>query len=243
MNVGRRTFLLASLGAALVACGSEEPQDDTRVLTAEQAELLGGARFQLFRRGTVPVRMELPGNPSATIIGELALDQALGYGTLTFEAQDGVPAGRRVIGWTTTTIATAGLGADDAVPSADTAAWSTRPLTTTARQDIFLGLALNLGTDRPENPLLLRRGTARYLRDDQVDGVDVAVFQGARPAGDTKESRTRFWIDADGNLLRFQADLGDAQGRLATITVVGSAEVPRSLRESAATVLKVATKR
>lgn len=246
MNLGRRTFLLAAVGAAgaaLVGCGSKEPRDNPRPLTSEEAELLATARFQLFRRGTVPVRMELPGNPSTTIVGELALDQGLGYGTLTPEVVEGEPSGPRLIGWSTTGIATAGLGAGDAVPAANTAEWSARPLTTTARQDIFLGLALNLSTDRPENPLLLRQGTARYLRADQIDGIDASVFSGARPAGDANESRTRFWIDDAGNLLRFEADLGDAQGRLARITVLSKATVPNGLRETAATVLKATASR
>lgn len=243
MNIGRRTFLLGSVGAVLVACGGEEPRDDPRPLTAEEAERLATARFQLFRRGTVPVRMELPGDPSSAIVGELALDQGLGYGTLTTEAIEDEPVARRLIGWSTSGVATAGLGAGDTVPAADTPEWSARPLTTTTRQDIFLGLALNLSTDRPENPLLLRQGTARFLRSDQVDGVDVSVFRGARPAGDTNESRTRFWIDRDGNLLRFEADLGDAQGRSATITVIDDAEVPAGLKEAAAAVLRATTNR
>lgn len=229
MNIGRRTFLLASAGAVLVACGKEK-SEDPRELTAEEAELLATARFQLFRRGTVPVRMELPGDPSTTITADLVLDQGFAYGTTATEAGD------RVIAWSRAKLATAAFDGD-AVPEADSPAWAARAVTTANRQDLFLTLALNMGSDRPENPLLLRRSTARYLRSDKVDGVGVKIFGGARPAGDTSSPRTRFWIDGDGNLRRFEADLGDSRGRLATITVIDEAAVPPGLAEVADTVL------
>jgi len=112
-------------------------------------------------------------------------------------------------------------------------------------QDLLLTLLLSLGTDRPENALLLRQGSAEFLRHDEVDGVRVTVMSGPRPAQDTQESKTRYWVDADGDLRRFEAYLGDAQGRDAVVTVLSAPDqaaggAADTLRDVASEVLGVA---
>lgn len=236
-RVARRVLLLALVMSLVVACGQGTPEDDPRPLTGPEAELLAAVRFNLHQQGTVPVTMYWPGSPSLTIEATLDLDAGLAYGTMTSEAEDGAAAVTSVVGWTLdgTAAAVAPEGRSE-VP--DLEDWVVRPLSTDNRQDIFLSLALTLGSDRPENPLLLRQSSARHLRADRVDGVDVAVFQGPRPAGDDGSSRTRFWIDGEGQLRRFEAYLGDAQGRLATVTVLDELPEIEGLRSVVAEVLR-----
>ena len=72
---------------------------------------------------------------------------------------------------------------------------------------------LDLGSDRPENPLLLQQDGAQWLRSDSVDGAPVDVFTA------TADGNARYWVDHDGLMQRAEVlvggdwdtvDLGDA---------------------------------
>lgn len=67
--------------------------------------------------------------------------------------------------------------------------------------DRLLLMVLNLASDRPENPQLLRRNQAHWMRSDTRDGIAVEVYRGPRPG------RTFYWVSADGLLRRFEAAL------------------------------------
>lgn len=57
--------------------------------------------------------------------------------------------------------------------------WQVRPIRERGSElDGALRLLVNLGSDRPENPQLLLRSTARWLRSDQVADATVDVFEG-----------------------------------------------------------------
>lgn len=226
----RGLILTVAALTAMAACGTDEPQKP-RQLTAGEAEHLALARFTLHQRGQVPVTMKWRGAPDASIEATLDLDSGLGFGTISTSKSDGVPAVRRYIGWNHTAIATGPLSSNGGLPTSDE--WSTRALSTEIPQDIFLTLALTLGSDRPENPLLLRQGSARLLRRDRVGDIPVKVIQGPRPADDKQSSRTRYWLDDDGVMLRFQAYLGDRKGRFAQITFDADREEPTGLRTAA----------
>ncbi len=234
----RGLFVTAAALVATAACGGDD-REKPRQLTAGEAEQLALARFNLHQRGQVPVTMDWRGSPDASISAILDLDSALGFGTISTKKTDGVPAVSRYIGWNQAAIATAPLADGGGAPTRED--WSTRALSTSVPQDIFLTLALTLGSDRPENPLLLRQGAARFLRRDRVRDVPVKVIQGPRPAGDERSSRTRYWLDKDGTLMRFQAYLGDRKGRFAQITFDEDRVEPAGLRASIESALPQST--
>lgn len=236
--VSRRSLISAvGMVTVLAACGKESPQKP-RQLTGGEAEQLALTRFALHQRGQVPVTMKWRGAPDASIKATLDLESGLGFGTISTSKSEGVPAVSRYIGWNHSTLATGPISGSERMPTSDE--WSTRALSTGIPQDIFLTLALTLGSDRPENPLLLRQGSARFLRRDQVGDVPVKVIQGPRPADDNQSARTRYWLDSDGGLLRFQAYLGDRRGRFAQITFDADREEPSGLRASVEAALHVA---
>lgn len=238
--IGRRALLVSALGVAvLAACADEKksstaaPADDPRPLTSQEAELLALARFRLHQRATVPVDMEWPGTPSASLAVTLDLHDGVAWGRMSTGDDDA--ATDRLVLWDLQAIGTA-PSADEAPAPAE---WSTRGLSTDVPQDIFLTLALTLGSDRPENPVLLQQSTAQFLRRDAVGGVETSVFQGPRPAEETeqRQARSRYWVDDEGALLRFEAYLGDRSGQLARITLTDPHDEVEGLREAAEGVL------
>jgi len=238
LNRIARGAALLMAAILLTACGASKPVDDPRPLTANEAELLASTRLVLGQQGTVPVHMDWPGTPATTIDAVLDLKTGYAYGTATTPASAGMPEMKHAIAWSTQRLATAPWTAGQkAAP--DVSQWEMRSITTSNGLDLFLAIALSLGADRPDNPLLVRQSTARYLRADKVDGVAVSVMSGPQEAGQTGESRTRYWIDAEGNLKEFQANLNLPNKALASITMVKSVNLPKDLSSVAAQVVIV----
>ncbi|MFJ9692162.1 hypothetical protein [Kitasatospora sp. NPDC101183] len=82
--------------------------------------------------------------------------------------------------------------------------WSPRAYTTDPL-DAGLQLLVQLGADRPDNPLLLAQSGARWLGRDRIDGRDYDRFSGPRARGaapDGGRSPLTYWLDGDGGLRR-----------------------------------------
>lgn len=82
--------------------------------------------------------------------------------------------------------------------------WSPRSYTTDPL-DAGLQLLVQLGADRPDNPLLLAQSGARWLGRDRIDGRDYDRFAGPRAQGsapDGGRSPLTYWLDGDGGLRR-----------------------------------------
>lgn len=252
VRTGRRTLLGGALGLALLGagCGSteEKPAPKARALTGEEAEALALVRFQMYSTSPVQVQMTWPGSPRISYTIVLDLREHLAYGSFETHDDGSDDGSTGFVVWDLATVATAPGAAGD--PPPELAAWTQRALSTQHPQDIFLALALNLGSDRPENPALLQQSTARYLRSDKIAGARVSVLEGPQPASASASAsdgeaasgtgRTRYWIDGDGALMRFEAYLGQADGSFARIDVVdpgSAAEVDVALRDRASEVL------
>lgn len=250
-ELGRRHVLLGLATAVLMAgCGSTtdgEKAAESRPLTGAEAELLALTRYRLHQEGQVGVSMSWPGEPDTTLDVTLDLTAPRAFGSMRWTADGGARVDR-LIGWNLSAIATA-PAVPSGSPAPGRAAWSTRALSTAVGQDLFLALALTLGSDRPENPVLIRQGSARFLRHDSVDGTAVSVYSGPRPAdqspgttsGTTSGTgaRTRYWVDDDGELRRFEAYLGDSGGRFAQITRSAGAPDVRGLAARITNVLRI----
>ncbi|MDK9495184.1 hypothetical protein QEZ40_005307 [Streptomyces katrae] len=225
-----RRAVLALVPASLLtlaACSGPGPDSKApapRRLTSEEADRMALARFAVYRRGTGGVTATVPsGDRTITLTGRVDWRGHRGYAELR---DDATPPSRELVHWNPRGVAahprwTGGL--PDEPPASG---WEFHPLRPhSAALDSMLLLLLHLGSDRPDNAQLLARSDARRLREDRIDGVPVMVAAGpgaaGTPAGSGRLGNTRYWIDADGGLLRFQARLG-GEARWAT------ADLPRT---------------
>ncbi|MDH6710873.1 hypothetical protein P3T27_007624 [Kitasatospora sp. MAA19] len=86
--------------------------------------------------------------------------------------------------------------------------WSPRAYTADPL-DSGLRLLIQLGADRPDNPLLLAQSGPRWLGRDRIDGRSYDRFSGPRSGdaahgagADGELSPLTYWIDGDGGLRR-----------------------------------------
>ncbi|MFE7546738.1 hypothetical protein [Streptomyces gardneri] len=214
---------------ALTSCsGSTAPDTKNsgpRPLTADEADRVALARFTTYRRGTGNVTTTIPSQGhTITLTGRVDWRRHLGYAELRNDAE---PPVRELVQWTITKVTTRPHWTGGLPNRPPATGWETHRLTPhRSPLDTALILLLNLGTDRPDNAQLLARSSARLVRQDQVAGTPVIVVAGpaAPTAATTAPSplgNTRYWIDRDGRLLRFQARVG---GESAWMTV----ELPRT---------------
>src|SRR5262249_52147039 len=96
--------------------------------------------------------------------------------------------------------------------------WISHPLdASTSRLDALLITLSGLGSDRPDNPVLVAQSGALWLRTDSVNGTPVTVFApppSDRPLADTTTASTadtsplRRWVSGAGLMLRAEIRLG-----------------------------------
>jgi hypothetical protein len=190
-----------------------------RPLSTEEAQLLAVARFKNFDAGTRSVSFEIRDAGHALSL-EGWFDYATGIGFAAL-SDGGEP--NSLITWEEHVLAVhAPEGATAALPAPGVAetidgSWRTGPLDPTASAlHAALILVEELGSTRPENPLLLQQGGALWLREDSVAGATVAVFAGptglATASGSASASpaasRVHYWVDSTGLLLRVEVLLG-----------------------------------
>lgn len=197
---------LATACGLLTACAPAEPEP--RVLTTEEAELLAVVRFNNYDAGTRSIDLTVPGQDGIRVEGWADFASHIGYGTAYDLASDDALG---LLRWNLSTIGVreGTLPAELLPPPVDN--WSVAGLDASSAINVSLALLLSLGSDRPDNPQLLQQTDARWLRTDEVAGTPVTVFAGpsadavatAQPARGSE--LTRYWVDDDGLLLRFEA--------------------------------------
>ncbi|MFG2292820.1 hypothetical protein [Streptomyces sp. NPDC048603] len=213
----RRTALAAALLCllALTACssrgGADEKAPEPRPLTAEEADRVALARFTTYRRGTGEVTAAIPSRGrTVTLTGRIDWRRHRGYAEIRDDAE---PPARELVHWTTAAVAVH-PGWPGGLPDRPPASgWQVHRLVPRGSAlDSALVLLLQLGADRPDNAQLLARSDARRLRDDRIGKTPVMVVAGpgapGAPTGSGRLGNTRYWIDADGTLLRFKARVG-----------------------------------
>lgn len=219
---GVRAAVLATVVAALLAgCAASASAEPTpRPVTAEEAQLLAVTRFDNFDAGSRPFRTSLSEQGTALELqGWIDYASSLGYAAVTgsFDPQ--------ALVWTSTTVGITTSEPDSdgnpalPIPALDDPAWAMHELDpTAARLDALLIALGGLGSDRPDNPLLVQQTGAFWLGTDDVDGTAVTIF--AAPPSDeppgpssppitADTSPLRLWVDADGLMLRVEVRLGD----------------------------------
>ncbi|GAA2106508.1 hypothetical protein GCM10009759_44810 [Kitasatospora saccharophila] len=217
----RRYAVAAVLAAVLVAAGGVTAwrvaarEDGARPLSTEEASRLALSRFTLY--GTSPAAVDLTvregGGTTVEVHGVIDYRTRHAAGSYRVTGPRGVLDEGLLI-WDA-----GGLGLAKAPAGATgqpweqaehvpRTGWTSRPYGTDPL-DAGLDLAVQLGADRPDNPLLLAQAGPRRLGRDRIDGRDHDRISGPRPRGavtgggspgDT--SPLTYWIDADGGLRR-----------------------------------------
>ncbi|MFJ8016107.1 hypothetical protein [Streptomyces sp. NPDC096339] len=182
-----------------------------RPLTPAEADRAALARFTTYRRGTGSVTMTIPyRGTTVTLSGRVDWRRHLGFAEII--GAGALPA-RELIQWNESTVVTL-PGWSGGLPERPPAhGWQPHRLTPHASPlDAALRLLLGLGSNRPDNAQLLARSSARWIKDDRIGTTPVTVFAGPGSPGPNADGNrpgnTRYWIDGEGNLLRFSARAG-----------------------------------
>ena len=201
-------LLAAIVVVAVLASGCAAGEPDPRPLTTEEAEILAIARFNNFDAGIRGIELQVPGSDGIRLDGWVDFADHVGYGSAS-DVNDGAPLG--LVRWNLQTVGVREGEVPASLLPPPTDSWVTGPLDTSSIINTALAVVLSLGADRPDNPQLLQQTDARWLRTDEVAGVPVTVFAGpsadevATAAPTRGAELTRFWVDENGILLRFEA--------------------------------------
>ena len=115
------------------------------------------------------------------------------------------------------------------IPALDDAEWQIQELDAAASALGALVATISaLGSDRPDNPLLVQQSGALWLRADEIGGTAVTVFA-APPTDEPVEAGSvdpdaatlRLWIDSQGLLRRAEVALNNTWTRSTFSTSTG----------------------
>ncbi|MEU3570259.1 hypothetical protein AB0E96_17800 [Kitasatospora sp. NPDC036755] len=214
----------AAGGVAVYRTASDEAAE--RPVTTDEAGRLALSRLNLYQASPVAVSLTADegGGVSIRVDGILDYRTHRGVGRYRTTGASG-PLDHGLIVWDTGGLGLApdAAGAGPGTPTAaaptavptDAPAWEQAehiprqgwsPRTYTADPlDAGLNLLVQLGADRPDNPLLLAQSGARWLGRDRIDGRSYDRFAGPRAQGsapDGARSPLTYWVDGDGGLRR-----------------------------------------
>lgn len=229
----KRLLLALSVGAltlGVMACGSgvgdrtstgdEAADTAARPVSTEEAQLLAITRFQNFDQGSRGFNTSVQERGiDLQLQGWVDYEDHFGYAAVTGDFPP------QALVWTASTVGVTEQQPDTSgnpilpVPSLADPAFATATIDPAAsRLDALLAVIGSLGSDRPDNPLLLQQSGALWLRDDLVGDIAVTVF--AAPPSDAPRdasspplkadtSSLRLWVDGGGMILRAEARIGD----------------------------------
>lgn len=217
-------FVTLLLGATfLTACTSPAERDSSeqpRVLTQEESERLATSRWRNVDAGTRTFTTTLTAEGQTLDVTGL-----INFTTHTGTAAMGVDGASdaQLVAWDVTLVRVhpAVEGIDPTVgeaPPVDSDQWQSRPLDAAATAvDALLLVLLSLGSDQPENPLLLRQSATKWLASDTVNGIAVDVFgitpdeassTSSPPQPSTGTETLRIWADNTGVMHRAEILVG-----------------------------------
>lgn len=210
------------VGAVLAGCAvaPEEPDAAARPVTTEESQLLALARFRSFDVGSRPFTTDVrERGADLHLQGWMDYSAKVGYAAVTGEFDP------QALLWTSTTVGIipAAVEGDQnpalPIPAPDNEQWLSAPLDpASSRLDGLLAAIAGLGSERPDNPLLVQQSGALWLRADDVDGTPVTVFAAPpsdeplsadSPPVEAETSALRLWVDELGLIRRAEVRVGD----------------------------------
>lgn len=226
----RTLIAIAVCGAAVggLAAYRTHSDDDTaaeRPVTTDEASRLALSRLNLYQASPVAVTLTAAEGGEVMVRVKGVVDyrthRAVGSYQVTGANGSSGPSGTAtgqldhgLIVWDTGGLGLAPVPKDDSGPPWQQAehiprsGWSSRSYTTDPL-DAGLQLLIGLGSDRPDNPMLLAQSGARWLGRDRIDGRGYDRFAGPRAQGATPgagsgggRSPLTYWVDGDGGLRR-----------------------------------------
>ncbi|MEU4804925.1 hypothetical protein [Actinosynnema sp. NPDC023587] len=199
--IGVATFLVVDPGSA---------PPGPRPLTSDEVDRLAITRFRNYEAGGRAVTITVPTTAGGLVVtGSIDYRAGLGYAVVRGAGRD--TSGNGLIQWNATTVLVHPVA--DAPPEAPASppasGWHRRPLLTSGSSlDSALLIALNLGSDRPDNAELLPQNGAAWVRHDQVGDHRVDVMSGPAARGRPGTAgNVRYWVDPDGTMHRVRADV------------------------------------
>lgn len=224
-------LLIAAAVTIPLIAGDDDAPSGPRPLTVQEAERLSVGRFLNYQDTGAAFTTTVP-TPSGSVAmtGLLDFREHVGYATSTVSQA----VSSEIVQWGFSVLLTWPTAATTAGPPAELPAGQPAQQELSAansNREAVLLLMLGLAADRPDNAQLLRQTDAAWLRADEVRGIPVDVISGPSQATDAVPtgaavtgqagtgqtmisqappkagSSTRYWIDATGRILRFEADL------------------------------------
>ncbi|MFF0387490.1 hypothetical protein ACFYS8_02215 [Kitasatospora sp. NPDC004615] len=216
-RLSRRTLIVSAVAAAVLAGGGVTAwqlvggQEESRPLSTEEASRLALSRLNVYQASPLKVALKAQEGDGMVVEVQGVVDyrtkHAAGSYTVT---KKGSTVDHGLVVWDT-----GGLGlakqpdgasgpAWEQAEHVPRAGWTSRSYGTDPL-DAGLQLLIQLGADRPDNPLLLVQAGPRWLGRDRIDGRDYDRIAGprARDAADKDAtSPVTYWIDGDGGLRR-----------------------------------------
>ncbi|QDY81268.1 hypothetical protein FQU76_24310 [Streptomyces qinzhouensis] len=196
-------------------------------MTADEVNRLSVTRFLNYRAGGRAVTITVPNVTGGLVItGSIDYRTHTGYGVVRGTGRDASSDG--LIRWTPTTVLVRPMPNPPAAAPASPPAsgWYSRPLRTAGMTlDSALAIALDFGSDRPDNAALLPQNGAAWVGREQVRGRRTDIMRGPRASAEagpgahgkadtgsnTSTSQTvRYWIGSDGTMYRVEIAVASA---------------------------------
>lgn len=220
----RRSLVLAATVLVATVLGGCTPTPaatpSPRPVTSDESQLLAITRFTNFDIGSRPIHTELTVSGVATeMTGWVDYASELGFVSVTGTF------GAEALLWTNGAVGAIPREPDAdgnpvlPIPELSDPEWQIQTFDPKASGlDALLAAISALGSDRPDNPLLLQQSGALWLREDEVDGTSVTVFaaplsdepvDSGDAAGAAEDATLRLWVASDGLLRRAEVRINN----------------------------------
>ncbi len=206
---------------AFFLLGDDDDPASPRALTSDEVNRLAVTRFLNYQAGGRAVTITVPNVAGGLVItGSIDYRTHTGYGVVRGTGRDASSDG--LIRWTAGTVLVRPMAKPPAAAPAKPPAsgWYTRPLRTSGMTlDSALAIALDLGSNRPDNSALLPQNGAAWVGRERVRGHRTDIMKGPRasatasagPGTGTRTSQTvRYWIGSDGTMYRVEIGIASA---------------------------------
>ncbi|MET7298950.1 hypothetical protein [Embleya sp. NPDC005575] len=221
-----RRRLWFSILVAVALCGTaagglavhrvvSDSGDKDRAVTVDEASRLALSRLTLYQASPVAVTLTAAEGGGVTIRVEAVVDYRTHRGVGGYQVTGAAgQLDRGLIVWDGGGLGLAPVPQGVGGPPWQQAehiprqGWSSRAYTADPL-DSGLRLLIQLGADRPDNPLLLAQSGARWLGRDRIQGRNYDRFSGPRAQDAARGGKTdgelsplTYWVDGDGGLRR-----------------------------------------